>query len=172
MALVAIEEAGTRIRWTMTGRDVHTAKSLATLVDKIAEPSAFICDPEFFYGLRDVRRGLEDWFAASGHELVPVTRKVQEVLARAAGVDKPSAGVASLHSVVTQAARSLDQTAVETSAFWDVRDAVAVAFAVDRFTNASGSDSNTVNVVRAAHEFDETTRSVLVDGGDYRRDFL
>ena len=75
MGLITVESTTKGVSWTTDGIAVRSARSLAEALEQIDEPHAFVCEPAFFDGLRDVRRSLEEWFAESGHQHFPMTSR-------------------------------------------------------------------------------------------------
>jgi hypothetical protein len=108
MTLIAIESTAKGFRWTPDGHEVSFAPTPSAVLERLHEPSAIVCEPAFFDGLRDVRRYLEELLTEHGHTLVPMTAGARTVLERARGSSIRGRGVARLHALATSGSERPD----------------------------------------------------------------
>jgi len=169
MALITVETTTCGVRWTGDGREAEKATGLFAVLNELDGPTAIICEPAFFDGLRDVRRYLIEALAEEGHVLAAMTPRGRAVLERAAGSSVRGRGVVRLHAIATRGAAGLSP-ALRTAGIWDVRDALEVAFAVDRFGDINAAKERALAMVGSFDSLDADARHALGELGDYRWD--
>lgn len=172
MGLIAIESMSTGIRWTTDGTNVATAPTLDVLLAELREPHAFVCEPEFFDGLRDVRHHLETWLGEHGHRLFPMTSGARDVLEAAGGVLVSGRGVRRLHALAIVGSARIDRESIRGEDFWDIRDALGIAHAVDVYAGAGRALAQAIGVIGPYSSWDQTGRRALGDGRAYRADVV
>jgi hypothetical protein len=172
MSLIAVRSTNRGVRWTADGRVVSSTPALSALIEQLGEPSALVCEPALFDGLRDVRRYLEQWLAEDGHILVPMSAGARAVLEHAGGLAIRGRGVVRLYALATLGADALDRRAAETADVWDVRDALEVALASDIFGDPIRSKARALEATGPFVSLDPAVRLALGDGDDFHRGAL
>lgn len=170
MALIAIASASIGVRWT-DGSAIQTAQSLAELLEQLDEPTAVVCEPEFYNGLRNVRTHLEEWLGERVHQLVPVSRQAKELLELAGGSSIEGRGVARLFALATVGSDRIVQVR-QGQDFWTVRDALEVAHLVDVFMPRAEVLVDALRGVGPYDSLDLETRNALGYGDGYQLDVL
>lgn len=166
MAFIVVAANSKGVRWTDDGKTVHQARSLAAVLDTLDTPTAIVCEPAFYDGLRDVRRVMEQWVAERGHQLVPVTRKASAVLEAAAGPNIKGRGLAHVYSIVSEGSAGLISLRGKGQDVWSIRDAADVAHALD-LHGAGVTLTNALAVVGPYDSLGPEMRRALGDGVAY-----
>lgn len=170
MALIAIASVSNGVRWT-DGSTIQTAPSMAELLGQLDEATAIVCEPEFYDGLRDVRRHLEEWLGEREHQLVPVSRQAKELLELAGGSLIKGRGVARLFSLATVGSDRIADVP-RAQDIWTVRDALEVAHVVDVFMPRAEVLVDALRAVGPYVGLDRETRDALGYGDGYQLDVL
>lgn len=172
MALITLESTSNGVRWTTDGQEVATAPALAAILNQLDEPSAFVCEPALFDGLRDVRHYLVEYLAESGHVLAPMTSRARAVLEQAGGAAIRGRGVVRLYALATRGATGLRPEVLQTAGLWEVRDALEVAFAADMYGDGAAARERACGAAGPYALLDADARFALGEAGDYRWDVL
>jgi hypothetical protein len=172
VSLITIESTETGVRWTTDGLVIKTAIALRACLEQLGEPSAVVCEPAFFEGLRDVRQYLDELVSEYGHTLVSLTSGARKVLELAGGSAIRGTGVARLHALATLGSAGLDHGVTDVAGIWEVRDALDVALAADQFFGATEAKARALAAAGPYAALDPATRLAVCDGEDYRWDVL
>lgn len=170
MALIAMASVTNGVRWT-NGSTIQTAPSLAELLDQLDQPTAIVCEPEFYDALRDVRRHLEEWLGEREHQLVPISRQAKELLELAGGDLIEGRGVARLFALATVGSYRIVRIR-QGQDIWTVRDALEVAHVVDVFLPRGEVLVDALRAVGPYDGLDPETRNALGNGHGYQLDVL
>lgn len=172
MAVITIDGTWDRVRWTADGRTIRTASSIRAIADQLNESHAFVCEPSFYDGLRDVRDAIRELLARDGHRLAPVNPGAKAVLETAAGDRVVGTGLVRLHSIAVAGSAGIDWQVGRGHQLWDVRDALDVVHAIDLVDDTARIMALALAVIGPYADLDAGARLALGDGQTYRRDVL